>query len=144
MRRMEIDGFDGGLAAALATAGLPPVEPAAGTQHYLRFDGDDGRILGYGGLELYGEAALLRSLVVLPQHRGRGHGRAIALALLADARARGARRAFLLTTTAAPLFERLGFRPLARSDAPPAIAASGEFARLCPASAVLMTRATDA
>jgi threonine dehydrogenase-like Zn-dependent dehydrogenase len=61
-------------------------------------------------------------------------------ALLAEAWAEGAEDAWLLTTSAAPFFTRLGFAATPRDLAPPAIAATRLFAGLCPASATLMRR----
>jgi len=60
---------------------------------------------------------------------------------LADARAAGAREAWLLTETAESFFAGLGWARAAREDAPPAIAGSVEFATACPATAVAMRRA---
>jgi len=48
--------------------------PAYGLAEYLGtfFVLDEGeRLVGCAGLEIYGEAALLRSVVVAPEHRGR-------------------------------------------------------------------------
>ena len=50
------------------------------------------------------------------------------------------RALYLLTTTAVPFFERMGFAAIDRAEAPPAIAATREFATYCPESAVLMRR----
>ncbi len=61
------------------------------------------------------------------------------LALVANrlvaAHADGAASAYLLTTTAAPYFERFGFTEVPRTSAPAALQASSEFASVCPASA---------
>ena len=71
-------------------------------------------------------------------------GRRIASRLCDEAEARaaaaGAKRVFLLTETAEELFARRGYRRLDRAAAPPEVAASREFALVCPASAVLMVR----
>ena len=47
---------------------------------------------------------------------------------------------YLLTTTAASFFTRLGFQPADRATAPAAIRASREFAEACPATAAFMRR----
>jgi amino-acid N-acetyltransferase len=47
---------------------------------------------------------------------------------------------YLLTTTAAPLFLRLGYSNLPRDAAPPAIKTSAEFAGICPASSAFMSK----
>jgi tRNA-Thr(GGU) m(6)t(6)A37 methyltransferase TsaA len=101
----------------------------------------DRSIAGVGGLEPHGDACLLRSLAVAKEHRGRGLAGAICDRLEADAAARGAREIYLLTETAERYFSRRGYATVPRDQVPPAIAASSEFSRLCPASAVLMRRA---
>jgi N-acetylglutamate synthase-like GNAT family acetyltransferase len=50
-------------------------------------------------------------------------------------------RVFVLTTTAASYFERLGFPATPRSEVPPSLSAAPEFARVCPASAACLARA---
>lgn len=82
-----------------------------------------------------GPDLLLRSVVVPPPARDRGLGRAVVEALEAEAARLGAARLHLLTATAARFFEGLGYRPAERAAAPPAIAATAQLARLCPASA---------
>ena len=52
----------------------------------------------------------------------------------------GARRAWVLTMSAAPFFETIGFKRMPRESAPAAIAATRQFATLCPASAMLLAR----
>jgi amino-acid N-acetyltransferase len=100
----------------------------------------DGRPAGAVGLEAAGADGLLRSLVVAPDARGRGCGRALVAALERLAAGRGIRRLYLLTTTAADFFPRLGYRPTERGRVPPGIAATAEFRELCPAAAACMSR----
>lgn len=97
------------------------------------YDGD--RLAAAGALEPAGDAALLRSLVVAPGWRGRGLGRRLTEFLLARARADGYRAVYLLTETAADYFVRFGFVPAARATVPPAVAATRQFASLCPDTA---------
>ncbi len=96
------------------------------------------RVVGSAALELYGEAALLRSVAVEPALRGQGLGRRLALAALDLAREHGAAEVYLLTETAAEFFSRLGFRPIARAEVAPEVQRSVEFASACPASATAM------
>lgn len=138
-----LEGHDESLRAALAGAGLPVDDLTDAGRSFYRFS-RDGETVGFGGLELYGEAALLRSIVVLSDQQGFGFGHAITLGLLEQAHRKGARAAYLLTETAAPFFQSLGFRPLGRDDAPAAILTTRQAASLCPASAVLMVRSLPA
>ncbi|HSH07269.1 MAG TPA: arsenic resistance N-acetyltransferase ArsN2 [Burkholderiales bacterium] len=108
-------------------------------EHFFGCGAQDAT-LGVGGVELHGRDALLRSLAVDEQARGQGCGKALVAALEAHAHAEGARRIYLLTTTAARFFERLGYRGVTRDMAPDAIRAAPEFAALCPASAAFMVK----
>lgn len=99
-------------------------------------DGD--RVVGSAALELYGHAALLRSVAVDAERRGTGLGQRLTDAALDLARQRGVRAVYLLTETAAEFFPRFGFRTLARDAVDPAVRESVEFTTLCPASATAM------
>jgi N-acetylglutamate synthase-like GNAT family acetyltransferase len=132
---IPVDPFDAGLHSALAAEGLPVSDLGAAHQRMWRFI-VDGQAVGYGGIERYGYAALLRSLVILPDHKGRGHGAALVTQIVAEA---DVEELWLLTNTATAFFARLGWTVRDRANAPSDIAASAEFASLCPASAVCMS-----
>ena len=95
-------------------------------------------IVGCVALELYGDAALLRSLVVSPAERGRDLGRRLTSEALRLAKERGSRDVYLLTETADRFFPRFGFAKLDRSQAPASLLSSVEFQSACPKSAILM------
>jgi len=99
-----------------------------------------GRLDGVVGLELYGPAALLRSLAVRPSRRGEGHGHALVRCAEAHAREQQVRTLYLLTTTAAGFFAGLGYEQMARDAVPPAIAQTDQFDRLCPQTATCMQK----
>lgn len=99
---------------------------------------DAGQVVGCTALELYGDAALLRSVAVDAGQRGRGLGQALTRAALDLARARGAYQVYLLTETAGDFFPRFGFRPGARAEVAPAVTQSVEFTSACPQSALVM------
>jgi amino-acid N-acetyltransferase len=67
-----------------------------------------GRVAGCAGVEIYGEAAVLRSVVVAPELRGRGEGHRLVTVSLDYARQHAARRVYLFTMHAAPFFARYG------------------------------------
>lgn len=100
-----------------------------------------GTAIGAEGIEIHGDAGLLRSAVVDAAWRGRGVGDALTCDRLAWAERHGLREVWLLTTTAADYFPRFGFEPAARDAAPAPLRRSREFAEACPASAVVMRRA---
>lgn len=101
---------------------------------------DDGALFGAVGLERFGDAGLLRSLVVDANGRGTGVGGALVEAIEARAAEAGVVDLALLTTTAAPFFARRGWQAVPRDALPPGVHASGEFRSLCPASATAMTK----
>lgn len=130
------------LAALLDAAGLPSdaVRENDG-QFYAGRVGDD--VVCGGGLELHDETALVRSVVVADDHRGRGFGRALCDELEAAAGRAGVTTAYLLTTTAAGFFERQGYRRIARDDAPECIRRTTQFADTCPSTATCMEKRLD-
>jgi N-acetylglutamate synthase-like GNAT family acetyltransferase len=129
-----------GVAAALKKAGLPADDVGSPIPLFWRFEMEDLTPVGFGGLEIHGEDALLRSVVTLPPMRRRGIARAIIAALEAEARIAGCRTIWLLTTVAVPMFDRLGYVPCARAAVPQPIRQTQQFAVLCPASATVMMK----
>ncbi|HEY0818927.1 MAG TPA: arsenic resistance N-acetyltransferase ArsN2 [Rhizobacter sp.] len=95
-------------------------------------------IVGVAGAEVRGDVALLRSVAVAPGLQRRGVGGLLVSTVLDEARRRGIRQIFLLTTTAPDFFKRHGFGVRGRSVVPAALQASAEFRGACPASATLM------
>ena len=136
LRSRQISGSDGGLREALLNAGLPVEDLREGGRRFFRFD-QGGATVAYGGFEPHGQYALLRSIVVLPEARGAGIGRAVTETLLELSVAEGCWEAFLLTTSEAPFFERLGFAQIDRRMAPGAILATRQAATICSTAAVL-------
>lgn len=120
-------------AAALPLDGVTDFFPG----NYAVGERADG-IIAAIGVERYGSHGLLRSAVVSEAARGTGIGSQLAADRLRWSRAQGLGDVYLLTTTAAPFFERLGFRPVDRSAVPAEVAAAPEFATICPSSAVVM------
>ncbi len=126
--------------ALLRRLHLPAEDVGLGHQSFLAAR-SGGELVGCVGLERYGDAALLRSLAVVPRLQATGLGKRLSAEVVAEARRAGVRTLYLLTTTAAPFFERAGFRRVERASAPPAVAASPEFKALCPASAACLALA---
>lgn len=99
-----------------------------------------GEIVAVAGLEVCCDDALLRSVAVRPDWRVHGLGHALVSLVVCRAEERGLRALYLLTTTAEHYFPRFGFRRVERTDVPAEIAATVEFTRACPASAVAMAK----
>jgi len=108
-------------------------------EHFLVVRDEIG-VIGVVGLEVYGQFALLRSLVVAKSHAGRGIGRGLVVAGESLAARLRCPSIYLLTTTAEAFFEMLGFRRIDRNLAPPEIQRSAEFSSLCPSSATVMAK----
>jgi len=128
--------------ALVAEQQLPAEDLGAPEQRFL-VGRDGAELVGCVGLELYGSAALLRSLAVVPARQRGGVGQALYQAALALARAQGVTALYLLTTTAERYFARRGFQPIAREQVPAAVRGSAEFRSLCPASAACLWMALD-
>lgn len=112
-------------------------------QNFLvAFDGQ--KVIGAIGLEIFGDAALLRSAVVDESARGSGLGAQLVEGALAKARVLRMKDVYLLTTTAEKYFPRFGFAEVPRESAPAAMQQSAEFTGACPASAVLMKLSAEA
>lgn len=135
---LSVDGSNADLRAALTAERLPVDDLTEAGRSFFRVT-RGGATVGFAGYELHGSDALLRSIVVLPDQKGRGIGEAALNLLIAEARRAGARQAYLLTTSAAPFFEKQGFTPVNRSSVPAAILSSRQAASLCPASATVLT-----
>jgi len=123
--------------ALLAAAGLPFDDVEPGRQDFV-VAAAGSKILGCIALEMFDDAALLRSLAVAEDQRGAGLGGALYDHVVARARQRGLRRLFLLTTSAAPFFARRGFEFVDRAAAPAGMTTSAQFAGLCPSSAACL------
>jgi N-acetylglutamate synthase-like GNAT family acetyltransferase len=122
----------------LSAAGLPL---AGVDEHFAAFsvlDAPGGDLLGIAGVERHGAAWLLRSVVVAPEFRGRGHGSVLVGSVLAEARRARVAEVFLLTTDAQAFFAARCFREVPRATAPVALRSSAELQGACPATATLM------
>ena len=95
---------------------------------------------GLVGLEMFGDVALLRSLVVAEPLRGSGAGSALLEYAERHARSRGVKVVYLLTTTAEAFFTGRGYGHAARDSAPAAIRETREFSVLCPSSSAFMCK----
>ena len=116
-----------GLAAALSGAGLPADDLAQAGKLFWRFETVNAVPVGFGGLELHGPDAVLRSVVTLPPLRRRGVGTAIVTALETEALVRKASAIWLATTDCALFFGRLGYTACAPEEVPEPVRASAPF-----------------
>ncbi|KQT86847.1 GNAT family N-acetyltransferase [Aurantimonas sp. Leaf443] len=131
-----------GLVGLLSEAGLPTEDVTEPGRVFLRYATEGGEFVGIGGFEPLGPAVLLRSIAVVPAHRGHGIGRSITADLMGRARQRGAADAFAFTTEERTFLAALGFRRVERAEAPDAVLATRQATGLCSASAVLWRKET--
>jgi amino-acid N-acetyltransferase len=104
---------------------------------------ENDRVVGCAAIETYNATALLRSVAVTPDRQGSGVGTSLVHAAEALARTTGANAMILLTETAEPWFERLGYGPIEREAAPDDIASSVEFVTACSETAIAMRRSLE-
>ena len=121
----------------LTASGLPDEDIAPHLQHFILAKAG-AELVGCIGLETAGDYGLLRSLAVASSHRSRGLGAQLSALVEDQARGRGFRTLYLMTTTAAQYFERRGYEPVDRELAPGPIRTTRQFTSLCPSTAVLM------
>jgi amino-acid N-acetyltransferase len=128
------------LLGLLCAAGLPIDDLSAEALEgfVVAVEACGNALVAAGALEAHGTEGLLRSLAVAPDFSDAGLGTAIVQQLIRRAGTLGVRRIWLLTLTAEDYFPRFGFRRADRLAAPPVIAATAEFDRLCPGGAVCM------
>jgi len=105
---------------------------------FLTYYNTDENLVGSGGLEIYNDKVLLRSLAVSQELRGQQLGKQIVNDLLKKAKELSMKEVYLLTETAFYFFQKLGFQELKREDVPAEIQASNEFSQVCPTSAHVM------
>ncbi len=96
------------------------------------------QIIGIGGYEQYGESALIRSVAIDNNLRGRGIGTLLVKEIESQAIKNGIKTFYLLTTTADQFFAKINYLTMNREDVPKLIKNTSEFSSICPSSAVCM------
>ncbi len=101
---------------------------------------DSDETIGFGGLEIVGSKALLRSVVVKKEFQGKGFGKIISNWIEQRAKEQQISTLYLLTTTARDFFEHQGYQVVDREDFPEPIKQTKQFSGLCPLTAHCMTK----
>lgn len=117
---------------------LPHTDIKINGNLFIGYHDEQGNLIGSGGLELYGNAALLRSVAVDESLRGKSFGRKIVEDLVEKARNLKIWNIYLLTETAHDFFLKKGFTDVTRDQVPEAVRNSSEFLQVCPSSADCM------
>lgn len=120
----------------LKHSGLPYEDCIDHLDNFLLVEKQEA-IVGVGGFELYGEVALIRSLVVLEKHRGKNTGKLIYNKIKASALSHGVKELYLLTETAEQFFKARKFCIVKRELVPKSIKQTNQFSYLCPSSAIV-------
>jgi amino-acid N-acetyltransferase len=129
------------ICALLADQGLPFDDiTAEGVPRFYVTAAPDGSLLACVAIEQYKADALLRSVAVAPSTRGKGLGATLVQRAELETAAGGVRRLFLLTTSADGYFANMGYRSVARGDAPSEIQRTSQFTTLCSTSAACVVK----
>jgi amino-acid N-acetyltransferase len=105
---------------------------------------ESGKLVGLGGLEIYGNQALLRSVAVSKEFQCKKYGRFICNWLENWATENQLSELYLLTTTAPGFFAHLGYMIIPRDEFPENLRQTAQFSELCPASSVCMMKLIEA
>jgi N-acetylglutamate synthase-like GNAT family acetyltransferase len=108
--RRAAEGDRARLVALLAEVDLLTHDVLAPDTAYWVAEGPYRQLVGAAGVELGAAAALLRSVAVLPAHRGQGLAQALIAEALRYVQAQGRRRVYLFSTRSGAYWQRLGFR----------------------------------
>jgi len=131
----EVAGSNACLREALRAAELPTDDIEDEGRAFFEAVSCDGQTIGYAGVERCAADYLLRSVVVLPAHRGHGLGRPIVEATLQQV---GSGEVYLATTSAAQFFSTMGFLEVPRAEVPAAVLATRQLFSICPSEATIM------
>jgi len=126
----------------LKTNNLPVSDLSTGQRIFL-LALSEGKTLGCVAVEIYGTYGLLRSLAVHIDYRGKGIGKKLVAEAETWSRDNGLKSLYLLTTTAAGFFPKIGWQNTDRTTVTESIIASSEFTSVCPSTAVCMKKEID-
>jgi len=126
------------IAALLEENGLSPLGVAASPENFLVLE--QNGIAAVAGMEIQGDAGLLRSLAVRLKDRKKGFGERMTYAIIDRGREQGVRTVYLLTETAERFFGRAGFTAARREDIPAPLMQSSALDRVCPQGSTVMKK----
>mgnify|MGYP001579983670 CR=1 FL=1 len=117
-----------------------PFEDVA--EHFRNFvvAEEGAMMIGVAGLEIYGNAGLLRSIAVTESYRNKGIGSLLYDEITVQAQKKGLRELSLLTTTAEKFFGKKGFRKVERDAIPQYVKSTKEYQIFCSSTAVCMRK----
>lgn len=121
----------------LKTAGLP-YEDLSKEKHVLIGYYENEKLIGTGGIEIYDDYGLIRSVSITAANRGKKLGTQIAYHLIDKAKEKNLTGLYLLTETAKDFFTKIGFETIDRNAVAKPVQASSEFSHVCPVTATCM------
>ncbi|TGN38331.1 arsenic resistance N-acetyltransferase ArsN2 [Marinobacter confluentis] len=131
---------DHALVELLKRSGLPTSDINQPGSIYFFGCHQSGRLIGSVGIEICDTVAMLRSLATHEDVRKSGFGQALVKHAELNASLMEIEALYLLTTTAADFFSRLGYQHLCRQHAPAAIRETNQFSDLCPSTSSFMRK----
>ena len=139
MKIIKAKGFKKNVIELLESEQLPVNDLLHDLENFLVVL-ENNIILGTIGIEVYGNYALLRSLVVKNEQRNMGFASTLISKIEEMAIGKNIMALFLLTETASEYFSKKGYHTIERKDVPYEVQQSSEFSYVCPQSAVVMTK----
>lgn len=119
------------LKTVLLNEGLPVKTIGIAPISFFAIVDENKQAIGWGGIEVYGNAGVMRSVVIKNELRGSGIGKKLVKFLIKEAMLLGLKNLWLLTLDAETFFAELGFKHSIRSEAPKIIQDCEEFTWSC-------------
>lgn len=117
-----------------------PIEGVADNFHNFFVAWEGNKLLGCGGVEIYEDVGLIRSVAVHPSFQNRGLGQKLVETIQKYSIEKGLNEIYLLTETAEEFFSKLEFNVIPRDEVDNRVKQSIEFTTLCPDSATCMVK----
>lgn len=95
-------------------------------------------LVGYFGYEVFGEDALFRSFIVVPEQRTKNYGKLMWEMAKKQLKESKVKHIYLLTNTATEFFLKVGYKLFERTKVPDVIAQTSEFTTFCATDSVCM------
>lgn len=126
------------LSELLKSSELVPEGLEKNNLHLFYERDESGALIGVIGVEMYGDACLLRSLAVLENKRNQGIARSLIKEAFEFARSVKSYEVYLLTQTIGNTMYGYGFRNVHRDKVPNDLITSPFFNGICPCSCHVM------
>lgn len=126
----------------LQSVGLPTEDLNSALPDFLLAFADE-KLVGSAGVEINGTTGLMRSVAVSEDFRNYKIANRLIYDLTKQARLKGVKELYLITTTADGYFEKQGYTRVERGNVPAEITQSQQFSSICPSTAVVMKKGIE-